>query len=627
MEAFRQELPPEAPSQEGRTSSWGRALFLSGLLSCLPLLLQGQLSPGDLAAPHAHLEGLSNCTQCHTFGEKVSNAKCLACHDEIQDLLDAGRGYHANPQVRGQDCFRCHSEHHGRNFQMVRLDEASFNHDLTGFELTGAHRRTDCRQCHTPDLIQDPEIRKRADTYLGLGIRCVDCHEDVHQQTLGTDCTACHDTEAFAPAAKFDHQNTDFPLRGRHRNLECTDCHQEETRNGKPFRRFAGIPFQLCSDCHQDPHQNQLGNRCHQCHTEQSFAARDRLPRFPHHTTGFPLRGSHQRVDCFACHTPDPDPLLLFQDHLGTAPNDCAACHDDPHQGRFGNQCTDCHNEDSFRIGGNLTDFDHDLTDFPLEGRHEEVDCRQCHTSESFTDPLPHQACADCHEDYHRGAFDRPGGTPDCAECHHVQGFAPSLFSPDDHQQTDFPLEGAHLATPCLDCHVQEQEEWNFSFPDTRCIACHEDVHAGQIDPRFYPDSDCRQCHSLESWTSDHHFDHSRTDFPLEGAHAATACADCHTRDDAHPHGRFQGLSTLCADCHDNPHADQFAIAGVTDCARCHDFEHWAIPQFDHNQTAFPLEGKHAELDCAACHFETEQDGRSYVLYKTGKTECRDCHR
>ncbi len=57
---------------------------------------QSQISPGDLAAPHAHLEGMSNCTQCHILGEKVSNEKCLACHKELKKRIDLQKGYHSS---------------------------------------------------------------------------------------------------------------------------------------------------------------------------------------------------------------------------------------------------------------------------------------------------------------------------------------------------------------------------------------------------------------------------------------------------------------------------------------------------------------------------------------------------
>ena len=75
------------------------------------------LSPGDLARPHAELEGLSNCTQCHVAGEQVPQERCLACHETLARRLQEGAGYHAN--VAG-DCVDCHSDHRGLDYEMVR---------------------------------------------------------------------------------------------------------------------------------------------------------------------------------------------------------------------------------------------------------------------------------------------------------------------------------------------------------------------------------------------------------------------------------------------------------------------------------------------------------------------------
>ena len=52
-----------------------------------------------------------------------------------------GQGYHAASCIRKQDCINCHSDHHGRNFEMIRFDQETFDHDLTGYILEGKHKR------------------------------------------------------------------------------------------------------------------------------------------------------------------------------------------------------------------------------------------------------------------------------------------------------------------------------------------------------------------------------------------------------------------------------------------------------------------------------------------------------
>jgi len=107
------------------------------LMAGLPVL--AQISPGKLSESHAHLEGLSNCTKCHLLGEKVSSEKCLDCHREIAVRIKDRKGYHSSSEVRANDCIKCHSDHHGRNFQMIHLDTDGFRHAATGYDLKGTH--------------------------------------------------------------------------------------------------------------------------------------------------------------------------------------------------------------------------------------------------------------------------------------------------------------------------------------------------------------------------------------------------------------------------------------------------------------------------------------------------------
>lgn len=604
--------------------------FLAGKFLCLLILgfIQpgwSQLSPGPLAQAHAHLEGVRNCTQCHVLGEKVSNDKCLACHKEISQLLGQQRGYHASPGVKGKECASCHSDHHGRNFTLIRFEEKTFDHKLAGYPLTGAHARIDCRTCHKADFIKDPELKKDRDTYLGLDNACLGCHADYHRKTLSSDCAKCHGTESFVPASLFNHDRSGFPLKGKHRTTACVDCHPKETREGQPFQKFTGLAFGKCTDCHSEVHQSIHVKDCRDCHTEQSFST---IPvatsRFNHKETGFPLRGRHQKLECAACHDTGLPPSEVLRDRKGIKADQCIACHEDPHEGRFGTSCASCHSESSFHEVAISLDFDHDQTDFPLLGRHRAVDCRLCH-EEGFTVPVAHESCQSCHEDYHKGEFVRDGKGPDCRECHTVEGFQGSLFTIERHAGTDFPLEGAHQATPCFSCHMKE-ERWTFSNLDIRCVGCHEDVHLDQIPARYYPGKTCESCHQPTSW-EDNHFDHNQTQFPLQGAHGRQPCRECHVPDTGFPYGKFVSLGRACVTCHEDEHRGQFLSGEVVDCVRCHGYDSWKIAFFDHDRTAFPLEGRHKEVSCEGCHVEVEKEGDRFVWYKIERFACADCHK
>lgn len=608
---------------------WNRTgVRLYGVVVLIALLagrLDAQLSPGDLSNAHKDLEGVSNCTQCHDIGNKVPNNKCLNCHKEIKTRLDRNEGFHASSEVRNQDCARCHSDHHGRKFDMVRFDEKKFNHTATGYELMGAHKRIDCRQCHQADNVDDVNLKKRPETFLGLKQNCASCHEDRHQKTLGNDCAKCHTTEVFKPAGKFNHDKTDFALAGKHKTVACIECHLKETKNGAEYQRFSGLAFKNCNSCHADAHKNNLGANCKECHSEQSFQALGKLNKFNHSKTPFALKGKHKQTDCKQCHNLGATPLTVFQDRHGVKTENCSTCHKDVHEGKFGNNCAECHNENSFGKVGNLDVFDHTRTNFALEGKHETVDCRKCHTSESMTDPLPHTTCASCHTDFHEGQFVNQGVGPDCRRCHTVDGFSESLFTLEDHGRTKFPLTGAHVATPCFACHRQE-EKWTFKGLGERCVDCHKDVHAGQIAEKWYPDHTCTQCHNPAGWR-ENKFDHSQTAFKLQGVHARQECRNCHISDAEHPYGQFAGLPTACSSCHEDVHEGQFVVDGAVNCAKCHGLEGWTIKRFDHNKTRFKLTGKHVVAKCVDCHQEVTQNDKTYVQYKYNSIECVVCHR
>lgn len=514
-------------------------------ISCLPAT--AQLSPGPLSSYHEHLEGLSNCTQCHDLGKKVTNQKCLDCHKEINSRILAGKGYHASKEVKSKQCASCHNDHHGRNFEIVRFDTAKFDHQITGYLLEGKHSRLSCRDCHQPSKIKDSEVmKKKFETYLGLDTKCLSCHEDYHQNTLSVSCTDCHNQEAFKPAPKFNHDKTSFPLRGAHKNQECIECHKVTKKNGLDFQQFADVPHKSCTSCHTDVHE-----------------------------------------------------------------------------GRFGTKCLDCHTENSFKILKSNHRFNHDQTDFPLKGKHVQVDCAKCHT-QGLRTPLEHSRCTDCHEDYHQGDFTEKGLVRNCSECHSENGFKESRYSIDDHQLSRFPLEGAHLATPCFSCHLKE-DRWKFKKIGLKCMDCHQDVHEASIPEMYYPEFNCKACHSSETWHQIR-FEHLQTGYALEGAHSRPDCRTCHFDPTQPKSFIFKDLTTDCKTCHQDPHHSQFDFYGKESCLHCHDHQAFKPNHFNHDKTLFPLQGRHKEIDCAACHKPIEVKGIQFIEYKIKDYRCEACH-
>ena len=72
-----------------------------------------------------------------------------------------------------QECARCHSEHNGEDFPLIKWDIKTFNHKDTGYLLEGKHEGLTCNKCHNPSRISPQErasieIKDPSRTCLGL---------------------------------------------------------------------------------------------------------------------------------------------------------------------------------------------------------------------------------------------------------------------------------------------------------------------------------------------------------------------------------------------------------------------------------------------------------------------------
>jgi hypothetical protein len=314
-----------------------------------------------------------------------------------------------------------------------------------------------------------------------------------------------------------------------------------------------------------------------------------------------------------------------FQEFRGVQFNTCTNCHKDPHNNQFGQNCNQCHSEESFQLVKGIDKFDHNKTNYKIEGKHIGINCKACHKTK-FTDPLKYAKCNDCHSDYHKKQFVKNGVTPDCSKCHDEKGFTLFSYTIEQHNLSTFPLAGAHMAIPCYECH-KKQETWNFREIGKNCVDCHEDLHEALIQAKYYPGSDCKTCHNENRW-GDVAFDHSKTEFKLEGDHKKQGCRACHFKQDLYGISlqKFSGLSVNCSECHIDKHFKQFEKSGQTNCEGCHDTENWKASKFDHNTAAFKLDGKHINVPCAKCHKPTNEGSINYVKYKLKEFKCESCH-
>ncbi len=689
----------------GPAARVGAAAALIGVLGVTcgwsAIALGQSTSPGPLATSHKKWD--NRCETCHVAGKGVSDDRCLECHKTAK----TSRYHWKMAQDAGKACAKCHRDHQGRGFRMVRWRAPRvFDHGLTGWKLQGRHTKLACKGCHTT-----PQ------RWMGLGSKCVNCHADTHKPTLGPDCANCHSQQRFAPAPRFSHDRARFQLRGKHREVQCGKCHTSNasaprSAQGTPAKRgasalhFRGLSFASCVSCHADPTpDHSRGEACETCHTERSWRRTRKDSGLRLHTLlPFKLTNKHAVVACATCHTPRRRAvantsmtagaararLQAFEGLRGT----CVSCHKDVHKGQFGDRCQDCHTTAGWDAKRSQRGFDHNRTSFALRGRHRAVRCERCHApaksyKRQYTQ-IPHDTCGDCHGDVHVGTFrtvatdksvipksTKPTkSTADaCQTCHSEGGFAPANFSITEHEGARVALTGAHRVVPCQGCHTpsptpktRSRGKVNARAPGQvarlvgtpqTCVDCHKDAHAGQFDGRK-PPLTCTACHTERAFRPAERFDHDKTTFKLTGPHAKTACAGCHQRPSAGAPVRFAGVATACASCHSDVHAGQFLSDGPKrTCEDCHQVvKDFVIEKFAHDNTRFPLRGKHGTVDCARCHTkvagpggdapgaridagavtktnaktgaktdtETDAKTRGLIHYRLGALACGRCH-
>lgn len=535
----------------------------------LALGARAQISPGPLSNAHRDLEGVAKCGACHEFGAGSRGFKCLECHVEIRKRLDANAGFHARAYKKSAtqtDCSRCHMEHNGQGFVLTRLDRKDFNHEAqTGFRLQGKHREQKCESCHNGKKIEPAQ-------------RAVIKLKDINRSFLG-------------------------------------------------LRRE-------CGSCHEDRHGGQLGADCTRCHSQEAWKP---ASGFNHSQTHFSLTGQHQTVACLKCHVQKAgqttvlasgQPAILFK---GLTFDSCQNCHNDPHRGgfrevNFRGACDTCHNTGGWKNNNPDTGFKHELTRFPLTGKHAEVACAKCHKTVDFHKPIAHERCSDCHQDQHNGQFVRNGEATDCRQCHNETGFKPTRFDTAMHQRAAFPLEGKHATLQCEKCHTPAGKATVYKTGKLICSACHEDGHAGAFAAAPVSNR-CDQCHTVAGYlpTTFTVTRHEQTKFPLTGKHATVECASCHkplttaaAASGTPKRYRFDSLS--CNGCHADPHQTKQA------CETCHVTQGWKdVRPFDHGTTRFALQGAHLkDVKCLQCH-PAAGAGPAPVFAGT-KPQCAGCH-
>ncbi|MGE0784482.1 MAG: hypothetical protein AB7S26_02260 [Sandaracinaceae bacterium] len=207
--------------------------------------------------------------------------------------------------------------------------------------------------------------------------------------------------------------------------------------------------------------------------------------------------------------------------------------------------CSACHTPEGWSMPGGSSGnggFDHSRTGFPLDGRHLESGCTDCHRAQRQM----RRDCVSCHQDSHQGRLGN-----DCTRCHNANAWTDTRPL-EIHRLTRFPLSGMHAIAACTDCHRRTGDRSYSAVPST-CISCHEQeyhrddvhpVHDGRTGEAPFS-RQCEGCHRTTSWSpaivdtsmfgggamglSERAPDNHDIRFPIRsGPHRGAPCASCH---------------------------------------------------------------------------------------------------
>ncbi len=571
----------------------------------------------------AHAQIASNCITCHNGNYTTTPNTCFGCHET--DYNGTTNPQHAAAGF-GTECQTCHSQ--------TAWTPATFDHDNQYFPIySGKHAGvwTLCSECHT--------------TPSNFSVfSCIDCHEhnrtdtDEHHQGVSgyvyasDACYACHPDGTSSGA--FNHNTSIFPLTGAHTTLNCQQCHQ----SGYP-----GTPTE-CVACHQSNYNTAanpshtvlaISTDCVSCHsTNPNWEP----ALFPQHNQYFELIGRHAEIsqNCTACHN----------GNYNSTPDQCQGCHinaynnaQNPNHIAAGIPvtCESCHNSFAWIP----STFNHTSTGFELVGQHASIACSSCHEG-VITGLSPE--CISCHQENYNTAPNHVAQNypTTCQMCHNSVAWNQVVFN---HNNTNFPLTGAHISTPCSECHTT-----GYTGTTTVCSECHQAAYNGSINPSHTAlaiPTTCQTCHTTNPNWEPATFPIHNNYYALVGAHAAiaTQCFTCHQ-------GNYNNTPNTCDGCHHddyiaatnpNHQAAGFPLA----CETCHTQNAWSPSTFDHDGLYFPIySGNHQGrwntcYDChpnpgnfgiftctTACHpqsqMNSEHQGVSGYVYQS--SACLSCH-
>jgi len=424
------------------------------------------------------------CADCHINNNfNLVSTACVSCH--LKDYQSTANPNHVAAGFP-QTCAQCHNT--------TSWSNASFNHNMTNFPLTGMHTvpPRQCIDCHV------------ANNYNLTTNTCVSCHLKDYQGTTNPNhvssnfpqgCEQCHNTSSWLNAT-FNHNSTGFPLTGSHLvpPRQCSDCHANNNYN---------LTSTACYSCHQTDYKNAVSpinhvavafpTTCETCHDTVQWSN----GTFNHTSTGFQLTGAHlvpprACADCHINNNYSLNSTLCYSCHQ----KEYAGTNDPAHQAAgFPTTCELCHDTTAWTD----STFNHNNTAFPLTGAHKvpPAHCSDCHMNGNYT-TLP-TACVGCHQtDYNNSTNPGHAAQPEffpttCQNCHNTSSWSGATFN--HAQYTPFPTSHGNANNVCSTCHINSNDYSIF-----QCTGCHgnnnaSNFHHDNVNGYVYNSVNCYQCH------------------------------------------------------------------------------------------------------------------------------------
>jgi hypothetical protein len=290
------------------------------------------------------------------------------------------------------------------------------------------------------------------------------------------------------------------------------------------------------------------------------------IEKFDHLSTGFPLTGDHDLLECKQCHTAG------FYEKL---PTRCDACHNNATaQGIPANHvkvtgpCDICHTTTGF------------IENLVMDHRFVQGACFTCHNSNSLKGkPANHVAASNL-----------------CDACHNTTQWTPVE-----------QIEHSQLQAPCRICHdgikAVGKSPTHIASSD-QCTACHQTSGAWLPVTTDHEQvrGSCSGCHALPQG-------HQRT---------SSLCGDCHFsrlawRDKVSVN--HDAVRDACYTCHFPPNNH---LAGLERCDDCHSVRSFKEIRVRHT--------KFRSKACERCHNGLFAVNKPQKHCRTSR-RCEECHR